>query len=993
MRIRAWNGLIAMLLVALMVLGGFAILANVRAATTGHTIWGVVRDSQTLLALRANVTLVEAHGGFSLGPVRSDAGGVFSFAPSPGRYYLVVDNGGYFRNSTDGSFIIFDGSANLPVGIVYLTPFGGTASPVTVHTNGGAKVTFINVTKNQIIASKAANSIGDASFNLWNGTFWLMINKTGKETSVTQVNVAGNTNFTQMLGDSLSVVGTILGDSGLAITTGGAQAYLFNANTSRPIWKRLIAADIQGTSGISFDAYPGTFTIIVDADGYVGKISTVTLTSSMVLANSAVTLTRTGQSTVSTKVIFTATNWSTFRLYRNVTLAPDGVVEGLPYGFVHDAQLQVDLALGNGDGVFSRPERDLFWNRLNLSKANNMTTDGFLTFNGRTYVSNSTAFTVTVSTPGPISYNSQVTYSLATGSTAIPQAQKQYYLNVTGRQDSLSSTTDYNYSYQINPGYERTSATVVQGAASVTNFTTIKVDPATASTSYARVNMILQTSGKGQANWKVVGPTDRFYEQDTDLSTYKAIVAGNASIQLSAEESTYDNAPDNRAPAEFNYTWKVGTVATLYGQKPSYSFQAVGLLSIKLKLTYPSGVNSNRTHNLTVDRFAPSPGAISVTFNGNPVAPGGQVDEKANVRFAPIGWNDKDGNGIQKYEWDFNGDKVTSGGTPAYVDHAFPNPGTFNVTLTEVDYAGNRNISAPVVIQVRDITKPNVGFTINQPPKVNIDSLTEGITYTFDASKLTTDNFDQPNQMTYAWTFGDNTTAQGSTVTHAYANYGTYSVALTVTDRAGNKQAINKSTIVNPEYSARPDLAVKNLLLNPSKPQESTFLGSSKVKISVEVTNNGEVPAGNITVSLLVYRQGEALPTPIKETDLTWYEGNQTTNNATIGPHKTKRVEFTWIPGAASNWTIRVTVNDRREPTQRTSDNTVALQTDVFEASWKRPALYGAIVVVVAGIPALFYLRRRMADRRAEEGEEEEAGTRLTRRQRANRKKEEEKEE
>ncbi len=990
MRHRAWNGLVAMLLVALMVLGGFAILASMKATASGHTIWGVVRDSKTLLPIRADVTLVEAHGGFTLGPVRADAGGVFSFAPSAGRYYLSVDNGGYFRNVTDSSFITFNGSANLPVGIVFLTPYGGSSSPLTVHTDVGAKVTVINATRNQTVASKAANSIGDATFNLWNGTFWLMTNKTGKETSVTLVTLLNNTTVTQILRESLSVVGTILGDGGLAITTGGAQAYLFDANMSKPIWKRLIAANVQGTSGISFDAYAGTFTLIVDADGYVGKISTVTVASSMVLANQNVTLTRTGQSTVSTKVAFTATNWTTLRLNRNVTLAPDGVVEGLPYGFVHDTQLQVDLALGNGDGVVSTAERNLFWGRLNNSKANNMTTDGFLSFNGRTFVANDD-FTVTVAWPA-LSYNSQVTYNLAAGST-IPQGQKQYYLNVTGRQDSSVTTTDYTYSYQINPGYERTSATVVQGVASVTNFTTIRVDPTTSTAAYARVNMILQTNGKGQANWKVISPTDRFYEQDTDRDTYRAIVAGNVSIQLSAEESTYENAPDNRAPAEFNYTWKVSTGATLYGQKPTYNFQTVGLVSIKLILTYPSLVNSTRTHNLTADRFAPTPGTISVTFNGNPVPPGGQVDEKANVRFSPSQWNDKDGNGILRYEWDFNGDKVTSGLTPAYIDHSFPNPGTFNVTLTEVDYAGNRNTSAPVVIHVRDVTKPNAGFTINQPPKVNVESLTEGITYTFDASKLTTDNFDQPTQMTYAWTFGDNATAQGSTVTHAYANYGTYSVTLAVTDRAGNKQAINKSTTVNPEYSARPDLAVKNLRLDPSKPQESTFLGSSKVKISVEVTNNGEVPAGNINVSLLVYRQGEALPTPIKETDLTWYDGNQTTNNATIGPHKTKRVEFTWIPGAASNWTIRVTVNDGREPTQRTSDNTVALQTDVFEASWKRPALYGAIVVVVAGIPALFYLRRRMADRRAEEGEEEESGTRLTRRQRANRKKGEEKEE
>lgn len=1004
MRHRAWNGLVAMLLVALMVLGGLILLFNTQAGGAGpYAIRGVILDSRTIRPVAADVTLVEAHGRSKLGPIQAHSDGTFTFLPMPGHYYLNITKNGYFQRVTDVPFILFNGTANVDVPTIYLDPYGTPTSRLTVITDPGVTVTAIEPVHDQIVASNTTNLTGVTSLDIWDGTFTLRVTKPGRNTTISSATVAGASSITiPPLGASIPVFGNIRDDAGNFISSGGV-AYLHDTDAAKSPWKRLIPATVTGSS-LSFDAYPGSFTLIIDADGYLGQVHTINISgtaTSLVLNDNSTTapylfLSRPNPSSpgsvVTTEITF-GPNWGFLKLWRNVTLPIDGVVETVPYGYLHDTQLQLGLALGNKDGVFD-PATELadLQSRLVAAGPNNLTTDGFLTLNGKTYVAatNTSGFTVLGRTfsSSILRYNTATTYYLALGST-VPPGQKQYYLNVTTSQDSLATSTNFTYNYTINRNYERTNAVVVQGTALVSRFTTIQVDP-TARAGYAKVNMILQQSAAGQANWKVVGPTGRFYETDASLETYKAIVAGNISLQLSAEESTYLNAPDNRAPAEFNYAWLVSTGFWLYGQKPSYNFPNPGPAWVLLTLTYPNGTTSIRNHTLTVDSFAPTPGSIAVTFGGVATT---TVDEKANVRFTPTGWTDKDNNGILRYEWDFNGDKVTSTPTPAYIDHGFPNPGNFTVTLTVVDYAGNTNKSAPVVIQVRDVTKPNVGFTVNQPPKVNVDSLTEGITYTFDASKLTTDNFDQPNQMTYAWTFGDNGTAQGSTVTHAYANYGTYSVALTVTDRAGNKQAINKSTTVNPEYSARPDLAVKNLRLDPSKPQESTFLGSSKVKISVEVTNNGEVPAGNITFSLLVYRQGEALPTPIKETDLTWYDGNQTTNDATIGPHKTKRVEFTWIPGAASNWTIRVTVNDGREPTQRTSDNTVALQTDVFEASWKRPALYGAIVVVVAGIPALFYLRRRIADRRAEEGEEEEAGTRLTRRQRANRKKGEEKEE
>jgi len=101
----------------------------------------------------------------------------------------------------------------------------------------------------------------------------------------------------------------------------------------------------------------------------------------------------------------------------------------------------------------------------------------------------------------------------------------------------------------------------------------------------------------------------------------------------------------------------------------------------------------------------------------------------------------------------------------------------FNNTLEywSIDKAGNEEPHKILTEIKLDKTRPVANAGQNQT--INV-----GETVTFDASNST----DNIGIISYKWDFGDGATATGVTVTHAYTNPGTYTVKLTVMDKAGN---------------------------------------------------------------------------------------------------------------------------------------------------------------------------------------------------------------
>jgi PKD repeat protein len=118
--------------------------------------------------------------------------------------------------------------------------------------------------------------------------------------------------------------------------------------------------------------------------------------------------------------------------------------------------------------------------------------------------------------------------------------------------------------------------------------------------------------------------------------------------------------------------------------------------------------------------------------------------------------------------------------------------GTYTLTARAIDAADAAASSAEAVITV-DAPSPS-----NQPPVANPGgpySGTEGVTLTVSGETST----DPENgALTYAWNFGDGTTATGPSPSKTYGDNGTFTVTLVVTDPVGaSHTATTTATIAN----------------------------------------------------------------------------------------------------------------------------------------------------------------------------------------------------
>lgn len=228
------------------------------------------------------------------------------------------------------------------------------------------------------------------------------------------------------------------------------------------------------------------------------------------------------------------------------------------------------------------------------------------------------------------------------------------------------------------------------------------------------------------------------------------------------------------------YAWDFGDGSKGTGRVASHQFRDVGTYTVTLTVTDAAGRKGSRSRNVAVG----SSGLPTASFVFSPESPG--IGEEiafngaASTAVAP--------RTIVKYDWQFGTDRTGSG---MVVFKTYDTPGTYNVTLTVTDDAGNKGTATQgVTVGTSSPGGLTAAFTFSPTAP------TQGTSVNFNASTSTS----AAPIVEYRWDFGDGSTATRTTATvaHTFDDPGTYVVTLRIKDSKGRTAIVTDDVAVAP---------------------------------------------------------------------------------------------------------------------------------------------------------------------------------------------------
>lgn len=254
------------------------------------------------------------------------------------------------------------------------------------------------------------------------------------------------------------------------------------------------------------------------------------------------------------------------------------------------------------------------------------------------------------------------------------------------------------------------------------------------------------------------------------------------SSPMQLQTVTFDASDPNLDANLVKYEWDFGDGSKGTGRVTSHQFRDAGNFSVTLTVTDIAGRKGSRTRNVAVG----SSGLPTASFVFSPADPGvGQeivFNGTASSAVAP--------RTIVSYDWQFGTDRTGSG---MIVTKRYDTPGSYNVTLTVTDDAGNRGTTTQAVVVGTDSPGGlSAKFTFSPTDP------TPNTTVNFNASTST----GADPIVEYRWDFGDGTTSvkTSPTTSRKYTAVGAYVVTLRIKDSKGRTAFVtNTVTVAEPE--------------------------------------------------------------------------------------------------------------------------------------------------------------------------------------------------
>ncbi len=1002
----------ALLAVLLIVVGAWALLGSLTARAESQ-VFGYLTEcnaSPTTPLGGVRVSLVDAQGVLPTVNATTGPGGLYVFTPPTGTYLLRFVLNGYYDNATTTP-VRFDGSRSVEVDacldkmlprtisfLVHVQDVGAVSLP-------GALTRLYDPARDQVVASNTTNSSGNAILLIWSASLRLQVSKALYRPNETTVNTGPPSSVTVTLQNGVIIVGRAkyLGNP----VTKGVVAYLYNV-ANVPAYQKILAASVTSDGVYTLSAIPGTYRMVVDADGFRANFTTYVVPAVSPPGFVDRNLAASPQEVAKASFVLGRTNWNALTVYRNLTWNEDSSIPGLKLPFVRSVALQVDYTFGNGNGVIDGTEWAQFLSWLVARGTFYVTTKGVFDVDRTEFNSTAQSAPSAVLNGGRLWINTSATYAVL--GAAIPNGRVSYTLNLTMMADANTSAyRDQVYVVNLPRTYEMTtfSLNTTNGTITTKGWTEVTIDPGTASSPpwIPWIHMNVRKSAAGVARAQVIGPTGRFYVLNSNLTNYTAIVSSRTNLTFSARQSTDPVGDITQA----NFTWRFDNVShrtdpawIRYNIDTTFNYTTGGLFKVNLTIV-EAGLNRTfRDFTLYVDDTNPVAQIRTNRTSGNANGTTLRLPEDIEVKLDGGFSSDVIYNGSaipgkifdgvstpqSGYSWDFDGNGIADsfGKAPK---HAWDKPGRYTVNLTITDSVGHKSVNATLIVIANDTTKPVPNYAIFDPSDNWISppaKMVEGKPYYVNASK-STDNYDNVSALTFTWTvpgpakiapFGNpaqmqtvaaktNGTLSAVNISIEWTEFNqSYRVQLNVSDTGfgwnnpakRNFATTNITVVVQPDSTIRPNLEIVSgsLKFNPATPEEG-----QAINVTVQVRNQANRGDARSVIARL--SQTEPPPTALVSASPQWYDDawRPLGSSVTIASGKTVYAVFTISFAVQGVKSILVRVNDTLEPyTQVDGLNRIPGTIPVRQAGWVLPALVGGSIAVLVAIGVLLRVRSKV---------------------------------
>ena len=243
--------------------------------------------------------------------------------------------------------------------------------------------------------------------------------------------------------------------------------------------------------------------------------------------------------------------------------------------------------------------------------------------------------------------------------------------------------------------------------------------------------------------------------------------------------------------------WAFGDGSTATGTAVDHSYATPGTYAVELTVTDDDGATDRTSVQVTVDPPNLAPTAVATSSRGAAsselaiATSTPDLSDPLTMALDASGSSDPDG-ALVELRWDFGDGTEGVGGT---LDHRYPAPGTYRVTLTVTDDAGASDATTIDVV---------VAASTNLAPVAAFVGSASGLRATLDGTASSDPDGPSGQPIRWVWELEGTTIGSGATVDHVFPADGIYDVTLTVFDRFGASDTTTRSIGVGTESNLRP---------------------------------------------------------------------------------------------------------------------------------------------------------------------------------------------